>query len=522
MEQIIQLALDDDIFSIQSRLEWAEARQIVLVIPPKNKALRNLVHMKMLARQADALNLDLTLVTQHTYTRDLAKEAGIKTFATEWLAQRTGYISETAAKIAPEETTSPKVQGLEAPSPPRVRIQDRKLVLVVGRGRVNIWQQLGALLLVGLLGLVVVLLVLVLAPQATVYVTPRIDLISTELILTADPAPEVTTIDPANNIIPAKPVQVELTLFDSVPTINTEAAPVDFAVGSVVFFNRTQDVQRLPISTTLRTSSGVPIEFITTHTTTIPAGTGATTVTNIIAVEPGPSGNVSAGQINRFAVPTLGLLARVINETATSGGSVRQAGVVTEEDKGRVRSKLRQVIQQRGYEMIVADLDEQEFVPPESLQVIELNLTFDKFAGDVAETFGGDMRAVVRATAIGSFHANQLAYYSLLERVPDGQTLLTEGLRFSAGGVEAVENRAITFPVLGEGYVVSEVDIDRLRENITFKPIGEAQAWISDNMPVVSVPGIEVSPNWLGRLPFFPFRIEVVVNDAEPLISGQE
>ena len=52
-------------------------------------------------------------------------------------------------------------------------------------------------------------------------------------------------------------------------------------------------------------------------------------------------------------------------------------------------------------------------------------------------------------------------------------------------------------------------------------PIGQAQAWISENQPVVSVPGIEVTPNWLGRMPLFPFLIEVEVVDVVPLIFDE-
>jgi len=522
MEQIIQLAPDDDIVSIKSRLEWVEARRVLLVVPGKNKTLHNLVNMKLLARTADALNIQLAVATQHAQTRDLAKAAGLKAFATEWLARQTGFISGTVEKVEAQEMLPPQVRVPESPAPPRVRIKDKKLVLVIGSGRVSILQHLGSIVLVGLLGLVLVLLVFALAPKATVTLTPQVEIISTELTVTADPAPEVTTVDAENNIIPARPVQVELTIFDEVQTIDTEAAPVDFAAGSVIFFNRTRDEQTIPVSTTLRTSSGVPIEFITTQETIIPAGPGATANAPIVAAAPGPAGNVPADQINRFANSTLALLARVINETPTGGGSVRQAGVVTEDDKDRLRSKLRQVIQQQGYDLMLAELDEQEFIPPESLQVIELDLTYDKFSGDVAEKLGAEMRAVVRATAIGSFNANQLAYFSLLAQTPEGQTLLTQGLRFSAGGVEAIQDQAVTFPVMAKGLVVSEIDIDQVREGIVFKPIGEAQAWLSQNMPIASTPGVEVSPNWLGRLPLFPFLIEVVVNDVVPLIFGEE
>ncbi len=523
MEQIIQLAPDDDITSIKHRLEWAEARRVLMVVPRQNKALRSVVRQKVLARAADTLNIDLALVTQDARTRDAAKQAGIKTFAAEWIARRRGFIAAEAPKTAPEKTMPPQLTLVETgPTPPRMHVKNKRLIVVVGSDRVGCLQQLVALTLAALLALALTVLVLVLAPAATVTLVPQVEKISTEVTLTADPDPSVTGIDPEKNIIPARPVQVELTLSTTVNTIDTENAPADYATGTVIIFNRTQDEQVVPVSSTVRTSSGVSIDFITTQTATVPAGTGATTSTTVIAVEPGPSGNVPAGQINHFANPSLGLLVRVVNDAPTTGGSVRQAGVVTEDDKARVHSKLRQLIQQKGYEEMQAGLDDQEYIPPESLQVIELDLTYDKFSGDVAEELGAEMHAVVRGTAVADYNANQLAYLTLLNQVPEGKTLLPKGLRFTAGGTEAVDNRAVTFPVVAEGLVVSKIDENVVKRAIIFQPIGRAQAWLSQNLPIVSVPGIDVSPNWVGRLPAFPFRIHVTVKDVSPLIFGEE
>ena len=358
------------------------------------------------------------------------------------------------------------------------------------------------------------MIILAIVPQGTVTLTPQTDSISTKLIITADPNPEVTTIDRENNITPARPVQTEVTLFTEVPTIAQENAPADFALGEVTFFNRTQIEQTIPMSTIVRTSSGVPVEFLTTYTATIPAGAGQTTTTTVRAVEPGSRGNVLSGQINNFLNPTLGLISRVFNEGSTHEGAERPTGVVTENDKDRVRSKLRQLIQKQGYEDIVAGLDEQEFVPPESLLVIELSLSYNKFSGDVSETLGAEMRAVVRGTAVGTYHANQLAYFSLLEQVPDDESLLSEGLKFSAGGIQEIKDRTIIFPIIAEGVVVSKIDKARVKSTIAFMPIGEAQAWMSQNLAIEGIPAVEIRPNLLGRLPLFPFFTTIVINDV--------
>ena len=66
MNQILELEITDDIASIKSRIEYVlpalilhsqqmattdkEPRRLLLVVPRKNKAIQNLVNMKLLAR----------------------------------------------------------------------------------------------------------------------------------------------------------------------------------------------------------------------------------------------------------------------------------------------------------------------------------------------------------------------------------------------------------------------------------------------------------------------------------------
>ena len=92
----------------------------------------------------------------------------------------------------------------------------------------------------------------------------------------------------------------------------------------------------------------VTVEFAIVETATIPAGVGATTPTLVVAVNSGSRSNVSAGQINRFVDPAYALLARVVNEQPTGGGTLEPAKVVVQADKERLDAHLRQMIQQEG------------------------------------------------------------------------------------------------------------------------------------------------------------------------------
>ncbi len=537
MDHIIKIEPSDDIAAIRGRVNRAFTPEVVtpetreqerkksrllLIVPGKNKTLRNLVNMKLLARLAKAKAIELAVVSSQPRVRDYAREVGLKAYATMRGAKWAGWVPRETTVKPKEETDAPQIAPDEkAKKAADKRIKPKQYRVVSGLGRVGCLQQLGALVAVVALAFGLVFGVFVLLPGATVTITPVAKSVETSLIVTADP--EISAVDFANKTFPARLDQVELELSGSIETIDTELAPVGKATGPVVFINRTEDEQIIPISTTVSTSAGEPIQFITVETATIPGGVGATTSTLAIAVEPGPGGNIQAGQINRFEDSLYGISVRVINEATFGGGTMDAAKIVIDSDKERLQEHLRELIRDEGLSQLEASLGELEFVPPESLQVIVLDVTYEEFSGDFSETFSGEMQAVVRGVVVGGYNANRLALAGLQAQVPDGYELDVEGLHFGSGEILAIENRTISFEIFANGKVVPVINPNLVAEEIAFLPVGEAQSRLAEVYELATVPGIELSPEWaieyFGRLPFIPVRINVVINDAVTLVA---
>lgn len=531
MEQILELEENDDITSIRSRVEFAlpvlpvtagkDILRLLLIVPRKNKALQNLVNMKLLARLIRTRPVEVAIVSDHPVVRDFAKEAGVKAFASLNSAKRSGWVTPQAPIASPDQTLPP-------PAPDLARVKasakKKKYVVVKGTGRINIYQQLIALILILLLGVGLALGMIILLPEATVTLTPAAQPVEANLVVKADT--EVNSTDFSTLSFPARVTQVELDLYGEIETIETEMAPVGLAEGSVTFINRTEAEHFIPMSTTIATSAGAPVEFITTISTTIPPGLDANTTVPVVAVEPGPAGNVAAGQINRFMNPAYNVVARVINEQSLGGGRMEPAKVVVNDDKERLAAYLRQKVQQEGYQQLLDSLGEQEFIPPASLQVIVLDIAYQEFAGDFSDTFGGEIHAVVRGIVVGGYNANRLALAALEAQVPPGFELDIEGLHFGAGEVLDVQENTVTFRILATGQAVPVIDVHRVAEDIAWLSIGEAQNLLSKRYTLATVPGVELKPEWLverlGRLPFSPFRIDVIINDAVTLVAEGE
>lgn len=541
MEQILEIEQSDDIASIRSRIDYvlpslaaqraqqsdrvgnAEPRRLLLVVPRNNVAMQSLVNMKLLARVVKNRAVELAIVSDQPLVRDYAKEAGVKVFGSLGSAKRAGWVRSKA--VTPAIETKAPVEDLPADDSasdkksivPAQRKPKKKYRVVTGSGRVNLWQQLGALILVGVLALALVTGVITLLPHATVTLTPVARQVEAELIVKADP--KIEAVDFEDLKFPARVSQVEMKMSGQIETIKTELAPVGKAQGDVVFINRTETEQRIPISTTVAASAGEQLEFITVVTATIPAGIGSLTPTQVIAVEPGPQGNVSAGKISRFVEPSHNLVARVVNEQPLSGGSMEPTRVVDQADKDRLRAHLQQLIYQEGLNQLEESLGEQEFISPETLQVIVLDIAYNEFSGDVSDFFSGEMQAVVRGTIVGGYNANRLGLAALEAQVPPGYELEIEGLHFGAGEVLDVTDGVVTFRIFASGQAVPVINPPDVAREVAWLPVGEAQELLDESYQLATTPGVDLKPDWvvalLGRLPFTPLRIKVVV--AEPI-----
>ena len=547
MEQILELEATDDFASIRSRIEFAMSRftplnqagapgaarraRLLLIVPRKNKALQSLVNMKLLSRTATSRAVELGVVSGHPLVRDYAREAGLKVFHNRYSARWAGWISSRTPAVASFESLPPTLPVTQEPPRRKQRLKKKKYVVVQGGNPANIFlrivRQLAVLILIFLLASVLVISVLALLPQATVTLTPVAQPVETKMVVKADP--NLDSVNFQELSFPARVAQVEIALAGEIETVETELAPVGLASGRVIFINRTEVEQLIPLSTTLSTSAGGVVEFRTVITTAVPPGIGANSPpVPIIATEAGPEGNVSVGQIGRIVDPSTSVVARVINDEATGGGEFQPARIVVPEDKERLDAYLRQRIQQEGLEQLqTLSVGEQEFIPPESVEVIVLDVNYREFAGDFSNTFGGEMQAVVRATVVGGYNANRLALAALEAQVPPGYELELEGLSFGAGEVLDInQDKVVTFRIFAEGKAVPVIDDHEVAEDITWLSVGEAQELLSQRYQLATVPGVELKPDWLaervGRLPFSSFRIKVIINDAVTFLADRD
>lgn len=490
--------------------------RVAFVLPAPADDFANEVRLRVLRRQADAAGVQVGLVTTDADVRYFARRAGVPTFASVQAANEPWRYPKPEATLPAPEAARPMVVrppqkvglGLAAPiiaTAGGATVYDGLL-----RRRRDLWwlRSLGyvliSLLIAGLLfGLAVLLL-----PSATVTLTPAHTRFVSSVEVTAQTG--IDEPDTSNSLVPARLVQARVEGSASTPATGSDFAPAGKARGFVILINRTAREVKVPVNTIVRTVTGNNVRFRTQAEVTVPAGIGQRAGVAIEAVEPGRQGNVGAGTISEVEGP-LGLSLRSSNESGTGGGTVADVVVVTQADKERVLGQLQSSVQRLAYEKLAASLRQGEYIPPETVQTFTLAETYDRFAGEQAESVGLTLQLLARGMAVDLEGAGSLADRSIRLAIPPDHFLLDDTVQIGQPSFNRFAEESVNMTLTASGDALVPIPTGDVRALLAGLPLGEAAAALQRRLDLARPPVIEVERAWLGRLPYIPTRIRVRV-----------
>jgi len=281
----------------------------------------------------------------------------------------------------------------------------------------------------------------------------------------------------------------------------------------VIFINKTSEATTVISGTVISTSAGTSVRFRTLEDVSLPPVGGGQARVMVEALEPGPSGNVPAWTINRVE-GTIALQVNVINDSSTQDGTMKQVSYVTNEDKEQVKDMLMRRLRQEGYNGLVSRL-EGAYLPPESVELIVLVQTYDKFVQEVADSLTLDMRVLARGMAIAEEDGHRLALAALESSMSEGFQLLSKEIGFNPGGVAEAGDEQVVFQITIRGQMMMRIEEGEIKEHLTGKSIADAVGYLGRRLELAEEPSVELLPGWWPRLPLIPFRISLVVMPQE-------
>jgi hypothetical protein len=497
--QTIELTGDENITVILSLLQQAADKEVLLFVPRGTEALEgSKVNLNLLRRWADNLALHVGLVIEDRATQVLAREAGFVLLS----SLERGRKSDLQAL----DRKRRKRKGL----PPR---PDPGFLLTAAplsrrRGLRGFSRPAVGLMIAAVALLSVAFLLLFLLPEAMVVLTPVSEPAEAAMEMTA--VAGLTEINYTEAQIPARIVSVEREAFDTIATTNKRDVPDGYAQGTVVFANKTSIPVTITKGTVVRTSFGENVHFYTLSDAWLPGELFATVQVGILAAEPGPIGNVPALTVN-VVEGELAAQVDVLNNTRTSGGTVRRISAVDGVDKVNLRAKLSRRLQEEAYRELTSGLGPDDFIPPDSLVIEVLDEEFDHKVDDITDELGMMMRVQVSGLAVNGEDAKELLLTLLQQRVKEGYRLLEDSASFKRGAVFSASLEQAQFGMSVQAAIVPDIAEDRVGMAIAGMTVGAAGDYLSRQFELVSEPSIEVTGSLLGRLPWWAARINVKV-----------
>jgi len=491
---VVYLTRQDSIDTACELLRFAQpGAQVWMVVPWRAAEFRMPLNVKRLQRVANDLALDLRLVSRDGRIRSLARENGLG---------EAFRLPPRLASHAPRQLNSADLRTRVIPSDERPGRRYEKPPARFGLGH--------AILGVAFVGLLLFLLYGVVAffvPTAEVKLEP----VSTQhqVTFTARANSRYRTVDEEQALIPLRSVQVIVEGRAETPATGSADVAEGYASGFVVFTNRTNEAVTIPKGTIVRSAAGGSARFRTTDEVTLPATLFATQRAAVESVEPG---YVMAGAytINRVEGP-LASRVEVMNDASIEGGGSRRVPIVTLADQETLRNKLAQELQAQAYEQMVQQLAPGEFVPASSLEVEIMSVEFDQYVNQQNDVASGNLKLVVRGSAVNEAHLRELARARLIQEAGGNVDLIEDSLQLTYSSDARVVDTWVEVDVQASAALVPTIDLNWVRREIRGRTVQQAEEWLATNLNLESAPSIAIQPEGWPRLPLLAGRLNIAL-----------
>jgi len=509
LRETIQLGEDESIFALRQKLEQVQSGQVAVVVPTGHPAVRTELDLTLLHRAAEALALDMVLVTDDHALTTLARSLGLKTASSRGLLGKRAklvYRATGGAGSRPRlDSRRPALEagaamdrratgGVAGPSPQRPTWRDAAQHLAL-------LAVAGAALLVLLLGLALAL------PSATVMLAPKGEKATMQLEVVASTT--VQSVDDEKGRVPAHQVQTEIIGMEEGQATGKRSVADRHATGDVVLVNKTTNEVTVPKGTVVRTTDGVTVKFYTLLDVKVPGAYGATARVPIEAAEAGPVGNVDALTI-RVVEGAPSYQVDVLNDKPIQGGNEKRVSIVANEDQNRLRASLVQKLQQKAYEELVARLSPGDWIPADSLDVAIADESFDKKVGDEADKLNLTMKVRVTGFAVDGQATRDLLSRALVANSNGGLVVNEATLAVQQPvGTAQVQGDTVRFKASASATLVPAINLKAASSHIAGKDVEAAALWLAQECDLSEPPRIEIRPSWWHRLPWMPSRIQV-------------
>jgi len=269
--------------------------------------------------------------------------------------------------------------------------------------------------------------------------------------------------------------------------------------GEVIITSQRTDPLSVPKGTVVAVDGGA--KFTTDQDVNVPPRIPVRV--GITAIDGGTVGNVGAGQIT--AIDGLDQL-QVTNQRPTTGGTDRQAKVVSDDDRKALDQQLRQQARDKGFAQLQQKAGADQTLPEMSLVVDQGNETFDQEVGTETDQLTGRLTTNVSGTVFQNLAYNDLVG-KVLQQKAGTDWQLGAPVKVDTPGVLKVDGHKVMLRSDASGLLQSAVDADGVKRALTGTSVQDARIYLTRLSGLAEAPSVVITPAWAPRA----FRIDVNV-----------
>jgi hypothetical protein len=490
---VIRLLDFDSYATAREKLSWSRSQRTLLVWPDNKNIINKKVELNLLLRYSQALGTHLAVVSNDAAVIGNSRELGISVFSTVREAQRKTWKTEPKKGIFRNKYRQwvwKKFQLFQKTSVKRKPY--------AGHPKSS-WILCG----LGITAFLALLLIFI--PSAEIKLDVQEGEQQLNISVWANPETKTPNITGG---MPARQVSTIQEGTESSPASGSMVLPLSTARGSIVFINLTDNPIEIPAGTIVMTLGDPPIRFITEKSVTLAKNRDETEETPIKAVNPGRGGNIEPGEINAVEGP-LGLLLRVENLDATTGGTDRYVKTPSYEDYQRLREKMMIDLMDTAKNGLLLDLQPGE-------KIIEGTVSLKKvFEEIVTPVVGqpGDLMTVTLRAEIDAwvFNENDLMLVTTMAmnaNLQEGFQPIDEPKINASSDISIQQNRQVGWDVSAVRKIRPKVDMRDLALSIIGRQPDDVKRWLVEKISLENPAEVIIKPLFWPFLPLFPHQIQ--------------
>ncbi len=570
----VYINLEDDVPKIMARLSHQSSPQVVLVCPKRCFLLSDSINLRLLKKQVDMIGKEIFILTMDERGQNYAKEAGFnlkflpkknesKAFSDIKVQQKSPVLKQPVEEIEteegplagvddnteePAESVTPKSFVGFMPEPKiSTSVTPHKSAQIdsIGQQMVvtdNIFpleeedaqakkpakSHVGKIIF-GILGLTIVLvllLVFVVLPKATVVIYPKTESVTRDMEISM--SENTVSFDADKLIMPAYKVDETVNVNDKFQSQGKKQVG-NKASGTIKIYNFTRLPLNLKTATTIFTIAGKtyslvsdviglkPTTYLNAQTKEVNQSSLGDSV-QIVATDGGDDYNLPAGSRMEITNQVFGSKPQVLyakTDTEISGGTTRYLSIISQDDFTASQKQL----QDEALSEVRQKLNGQGLVLAEGAYSISVSkFTTDNTVGTETPNFQGSLQAQISGLSFKADDLSKIINQRISETLASNKSLVTASANQTSYKAKSLDmnNQLAVLDAHYQGQAVYNVDISDMPNQFKGKSQPDVQQMLSDSTEIDKVE-ITLAPYWQKSFPIFSNKITVQTASSQPV-----